>query len=358
MKKTYRAAAIGSTGRGNYGHGLDTVFRDLPGVEFVAIADDNPAGLCEAGKRNGIHRLYTSYRVMLADEELDLVSVAMRHSDLHEEIVVACAEAGKHVYCEKPFAPDVASADRMLSACRANGVKIALATQNRASLAVRQALEMVQSGRIGTLLSMRGRGKEDKRGGGEDLMVLGYHILDLMVLFAGRPEWVFADVRQDGREMAKSDARQATEPIGPIAGDWLAAMYGFPGGVHGYFESHRGLEGSNDRFSLELHGSDGIIVMRSLRDVVWLDQPVFNPAKAANWQPINPPEWAALASQSHWCNQQLVLDLLRAVEEGREPITSGENSLAVLEMIQGVYGSHLAQGRLAIPLQDREHPLA
>ena len=90
-------------------------------------------------------------------------------------------------------------------------------------------------------------------------------------------------------------------------------MYGFPGGVHGYFESHRGLKGGSDRFGLELHGSEGIIALRSMRDVVWLDQPVFNPAKPANWQPINPPEWAEIESKSHWCNHQLVLDLLRAL---------------------------------------------
>lgn len=358
MSKTYRAAAIGSTGHGNYGHGLDSVFRDLPGVEFVAIADDNPDGLRAAGERNGVDRLYTSYGVLLADEDLDLVSVAMRHCERHEEIVVACAEAGKHIFCEKPLAPDVASADRMLSACRANGVKLAMATQNRASLAVRAAWEMVKSGRIGKLLSLRGRGKEDRRGGGEDLMVLGYHVMDLMILFAGRPEWVFADVRQDGRPIEKSDAHAATEPIGPVAGDCLAAMYGFPESVHGYFESHRGLEGGSDRFGLELHGSEGIIAMRSMRDVVWLDQPVFNPAKPADWQPINPAPWQAIENKSHWCNHQLVLDLLRAAEEDREPITGGENAVVVQEMIQGVYESHLAGGRVAIPLEQREHPLA
>ena len=61
LKKKYRAAAIGSTGRGDFGHGLDTALVRLPGVEFVAIADDNPAGLKEAGKRCGVraalHRL-------------------------------------------------------------------------------------------------------------------------------------------------------------------------------------------------------------------------------------------------------------------------------------------------------------
>lgn len=358
MKRTYRAAAIGSTGRGGYGHGLDTVFRNLPGVESVAIADDNRDGLMAAGERNGVDHLYTDYRTMLSHEELDVVSVAMRHPVLHEEIAVACAEAGKHIYCEKPIAPDLAAADRMLAACEANGVKMAVATQNRASLAVRRALAMLREGRIGRLLSLRGRGKEDRRGGGEDLMVLGFHIMDLMRLFAGDAQWAFAHVMQDGREMVKSDAHEATEPIGPVAGDWLAAVYGFPGGVHGYFESHQAMPGSGDRFSLEIHGSEGVIALRSLRDEMWLDAPVFNPARPAEWKPISTPEWDAVENKSHWCNERIVLDLLESAEENREPISSGADGRAALEMIQVVYASHLAGRPVKLPLEEREHPLA
>jgi len=139
LQRTYRAAAIGSTGHGNFGHGLDKVFVNLPNVEFVAIADDNPEGLHAAGERNGVTRLYPDYKTMLRKEKLDVVSVAMRHSELHEEIVIACAEAGKHIFCEKPVAPDLASADRMLAACKKHGVKLAVAVQNRVSPAVLQA---------------------------------------------------------------------------------------------------------------------------------------------------------------------------------------------------------------------------
>ncbi|MFW6125053.1 MAG: Gfo/Idh/MocA family protein [Pirellulales bacterium] len=358
MQRTYRAAAIGSTGRGGFGHGLDVVFRDLPGVSFVAIADDNAEGLRAAGQRNRVHHLYGDYRQMLAGEQIDVVSVGMRHTDRHEEVVVACAEAGAHVFCEKPLAPDLAAADRMLAACRRNGVKIAVATQNRASLAVRKALQLVRAGRLGRLLALRGRGKEDHRGGGEDLMVLGFHIMDLIRAFGGEGQWAFAHVRQNGRDMVKSDAHPATEPIGPVAGDAVAAMFGLASGAHAYFESHRGLTHTADRFSLEIVGSEGTISLRSLRDVMWLDRPVYNPAQPADWQPITTPEWETIENKSHWCNRQLVLDLLKAAEEEREPMASGADGRAALEMIQAVYASHLAGRRLSLPLELREHPLS
>jgi predicted dehydrogenase len=359
LKRTYRAAAIGSTHHGEFGHGLDRALVELPGVEFVAIADDDPQGLVAAGKRNGIERLYGNYRDMLEQEELDLVTVGMRHPDVHEEVIVNCAQAGKHIYCEKPLSPDLASADRILEACQSNGVKLGLALPNRASLAVREALNMVDQGRIGKLTSLRGRGKEDRRGGGEDLMVLGYHMLDLMCLFAGQPQWTFAQVAVGSRDVTAADAHAASEPIGPIAGDCVVAMYGFPNQVHGYFESHRDFEGGGERFGLEFHGSGGIIALRSLRDVVWFEGPALNPAKPHRWQPISTPEWDSVADddKQHWCHQQLVLDLLAAAEEDREPLASGSDGRWVQEMIQSVYTSHLSQSRTPLPLERREHPL-
>jgi len=358
LKKTYRCAAIGSTGHGGFGHGLDRVFRNLPGVEFVAIADNNPTGLQAVGQRTGVDRLYTDYRTMLKKEKLDVVSVGTRHSELHEEIVIECANAGKHIYCEKPLAPDLVSADRMLEACDKNGVKMAVALPNRSSPAIRQALKMVRSGRLGKILSFRARGKEDRWSGGEDLMVLGYHVLDLMCLFGGYPQWTFAQVTQEGRETVKGDARPASEPIGPVAGDEIVAMYGFPDRVHGYFESHSNLKRSPDRFSLEIYGDAGIITTRSVRDVMWFEGPILNPIKPHRWQPITTPEWDAVSEKGHWCSQQLVLDLLHSVEEEREPYSSGNNARWVLEMIQSVYTSHLAKARVALPLKERAHPLS
>ena len=296
---------------------------------------------------------------MLDTEQIDLVTIGMRHADRHEEVVVHCAEAGKHIYCEKPVAIDLTSFDRMVEACDKQGVKLSVALPNRVSPAIQQALRMVREGRLGKLLSLRAQGKCDRRGGGEDLMVLGYHNLDLMCFFAGQPQWAFAHVLQGNSDATKGDARQATEPIGPVAGDCVAAMFGFADQVHGYFDSHRDLQASNERFSLEIHGSAGTIAARSLTDVVFFEGPVFNPAKPHHWQPIQVAEWDALTNKYHWCHQQLVLDLLAAVEQDREPITGINHTRWVQEMIQSVYVSHLTQSRVALPLpkDQRSHPL-
>jgi predicted dehydrogenase len=359
LKKTYRAAAIGSTGRGDFGHGIDLAFVDLPDVEFVAIADDNPAGLKEAGKRCGIERLYGDYRQMLEKEQIDLVGIGMRHADRHEEVITHCAKAGKHIYCEKPLAVDMASFDRMMAACDANQVKLAVALPNRASPAVQQALQLVRENRIGKLRSLRAHGKGDRRGGGEDLLVLGYHVLDLMCLFAGQPLWTFAQVMQGNADAKQSDARPATEPIGPIAGDCIAAMFGFNDQVHGYFDSHRNEDADSDRFSLEIHGAGGIIAMRSLADVVLFEGSSYNPAKQPKWEAIKVAAWDALPNQYLWCHQHLVRDLLSAAETNREPITGIHNTRWAQEMIQSVYVSHLAQARVPLPLpsDQRTHPL-
>jgi predicted dehydrogenase len=358
LKKTYRAAAIGSTGHGDFGHGLDRALVGLPGIEFVAIADDNPDGLKEAGKRCDVDRLYADYRQMLDKEQIDLVTIGMRHADVHEPVIAHCAAAGKHMYCEKPLAPDLATFDRMVAACDENHVKLAVALPNRASPAIQKALAMVREGRIGKLCSLRAQGKGDRRGGGEDLMVLGYHNLDLMCLFAGQPQWTFAQVLVGDADAEKSDARPATEPIGPIAGDAVSAMFGFPDQVHGFFQSHRNEEAASDRFSLEIHGSKGIIATRSLADVVWLEAPAFNPAKPHQWQTITDPAWEALADKYTWCNHFLILDLLAAVEGDREPLTGIHNTRWAQEMIQSVYASHLARARVPLPLEERTHPLS
>ena len=125
------------------------MFKDLPGIDFVAIADDNPEGLRKAGERNGVKKLYGDYREMLEKEDLDVVSVAMRHSVYHEKIVIDCANAGVQIFCEKPIAPDLESADRMAEAARKNGIKMTVSVQNRMSPAVQLARKMVQDGEIG-----------------------------------------------------------------------------------------------------------------------------------------------------------------------------------------------------------------
>src|SRR5512145_927865 len=97
----YRAAIIGHTGRGNFGHDLDLVFAHRRDVEVVAVADPDAVGRARAAERSGATRQYADYREMLRQERPQLVSVAPRFTDQHLEMIAASLKAGAHVYAEK-----------------------------------------------------------------------------------------------------------------------------------------------------------------------------------------------------------------------------------------------------------------
>ena len=216
--RRYRVAVIGHTGRGNYGHGIDTVWRTFDNLELVAVADADQTGRAAASKRLGVARTYADYREMLRREKPDIVGIAPRWMDQRLEMVTAVAEAGAHIYMEKPFALTLADADRMAAAVQRNKVKLQIAHQMRRSPFALQAKAWIAEGEIGGIQEIRTRGKEDRRAGGEDMMVLGSHLCDMLRFFLGNPQWTTAHVTTAGREINGSDVKQPSEPIGAIAG--------------------------------------------------------------------------------------------------------------------------------------------
>jgi predicted dehydrogenase len=146
----HRVAVIGHTGRGNYGHGLDRVWLDVPGTRIVAVADADPQGLEAAVKRLGHPKGFADYRRMLEEMKPDLVSVCPRWIDQHRDMVVAAAERGvRGIYMEKPMCRTLAEADQMIAACEKHNVKLAMAHQTRYSQKLPVIRELISSGRLG-----------------------------------------------------------------------------------------------------------------------------------------------------------------------------------------------------------------
>src|SRR6266446_5678075 len=113
MAKTYRVAVIGRTGKGNYGHGLDVVWKGVDNVEIVAVADEDEKGRAAAAQRLGVKNAYADYREMLDKERPQIVSIGDRFLDLHRDMVLACAQAGACIFLEKPMARTLEEADEM-----------------------------------------------------------------------------------------------------------------------------------------------------------------------------------------------------------------------------------------------------
>jgi predicted dehydrogenase len=122
--------------------------RDVPRSSLVAVAR-RKAELAESfARRFGAGRWFSDWRDLVRDPEVDAVYVATP-VDLHADITVAAAEAGKHVLCEKPMALTVAECDRMIAAAEAAGVMLGVAYYRHLYPVVLRVKELVEQGAIG-----------------------------------------------------------------------------------------------------------------------------------------------------------------------------------------------------------------
>ena len=367
MPDPYRVAVIGSTGRGGFAHGLDLAFCELEGAQVVAAADRDPGGLAAAGEKIGVSRLYTDYRRMLEAEKPDICVIAPGWVGERVPMVEAAAAAGCHIYLEKPAAGSLAEIDAILAAVEPGNLKVAVAHQWRATAPVQRAVREVAAGKHGRLLRLWGRPKDDSRGGGEELLLHGTHMFDLMIAFAGPPRWVWGHVAAGDRDAAVEDAR--TGSVGLMAGDSVSAVFGFDNGVRGFWDSTAGLaapgRGIGDLFGVGLECERARLELRQPGEAYLYPAPRVLPDLGLDWERLVVPGWheeehfaEVRRNFLHAGNRILARDLMAAIAGDREPLSSIRSVRYTVEMVQGVYASHLAGGvRLSIPLQDREHPL-
>src|SRR5262249_48143744 len=184
----------------------------------------------------------------------------------------------------------LAEADEMAAACERTHVKLAIAHQTRYSPKVQAVKDLIAVGKIGKVLEYRARGKEDQRGGSEDLWVLGTHMMDLIRNFGGDPRWCFGVISQGGRPIQKSDVAEGREGVGPLAGDAVAGVYGMADGSTASFQSVRGMAGKPSRYGLQIYGSAGIVEILTghLGSVKFLGDPSWSPGRSgAAWQDVS-----------------------------------------------------------------------
>lgn len=364
MPKKYRVGIIGRTGKGNYGHGLDVAWQHVDQVEVAAVADENEGGRAAALKRTGAKKAYADYREMLDKEKLDMVAICQRWLDKHHEMALAAAEHRCHIYMEKPFCRTLEEADEIVQATEMRHLKLQIAHGNRHTPHLKPIRALIRNGDIGDVLEIRVRGKEDsRRGGGEDLWVLGTHMLDLARLLSGDVESCFATVRAGGEPVTAKHVKPGNEGIGPLAGDHIEAMFRFKNGTPCFFGSRRGAAGNPTRFGLTVFGSKGIIKMQSgyLRPAWLLRDPSWSPGRSGSkWETISsngPGKPETISGDGHGGNVDAVRDLIASIEEDRQPISSAYDARAATEMIVAVFESHRVGGPVALPLKNRKNPL-
>ena len=384
MDRTWRVAIVNDTAiKSLGGHGLHGAFWGLPGVEVVAHVDSNTDNLDVKLSQTGARQHYLTIEAMLAAESPDIVVLCSRHPHEHLQQIETVAAAGCHIYLEKPLAVTLPEADRAVELAEQHDIRICLAHPARYAPAFLELKRIVEAGEIGTPLTVYGRGKSDHRGGGEDLITLGTHVLDYLTFLCGPAKSLWAEVTQDGQPITAASRGELVEPLQPAAGDTIFAALSFDHGVRGIFESRRGLAALNPgvvRMGVTVHGTEGTISMR-FNDPAWPDSGLRlsrvkgSPEDETAYEPVPVTERRVIPGAEPLDDSQLgqrglprarlfldsnrfaAWDLMCAIEEGRQPVSSVYTARLTVELIQGIYASSLTRRVVDFPLAEREHPL-
>lgn len=125
----------------------------IENARMVAVVDTIDTAAKAAAEELGIEKYYTDYKDILNDSEIDAV-VVVAPTNLHKPIVLDCAAAGKHIFCEKPMAMTVEECDEMIAACDKHHVKLQIGFMRRFDASFREAKQLLASGAIGDLVQI------------------------------------------------------------------------------------------------------------------------------------------------------------------------------------------------------------
>ncbi|WP_405934123.1 Gfo/Idh/MocA family oxidoreductase [Streptomyces longwoodensis] len=271
--------------------------------ELVVVADEVPGRAEEAAGRYGFASATRDWREVAADPRVAAVSVTAPNF-LHREIGVAMAEAGKHLWIEKPVGLTAEDARAVADAVRAAGVQGTVGFNYRNAPAVETARRMVAAGDIGTVTHVRIRLFSDyaahpdgaltwryerRRGGSGVLGDLASHGVDLARFLLGEIVSLTADTAVFVPERARpvgataGHARATGGAPGPVENDdYVSCLLRFASGARGVLEASRVSVGEQNAYGFEVHGTTGALFwdyrrMGELgvsRGTAYQDQPV------------------------------------------------------------------------------------
>jgi predicted dehydrogenase len=255
-----RAAIVGL---GWWGKTLVESATDSEAIRFVAGTSRTLSTEVQGFAEEQHLRLAESYEALLEDPEVDAVVLATPHS-MHTRQVVAAAEAGKHVFCEKPFALTKADAATAVEATQAAGVTLGLGYNRRFHPEMTKLRERIRSGGLGTILHVeatmtfpnalflqpdawRANPEETPAGG---LTPMGVHAVDGMIDLCGPIDHVYC---QSFRRIVEIDCDDTT-----------SMLFRMKDGMSGYLGT---MTATGPGFSFQVFGSSGSVRLEGMTHV-------------------------------------------------------------------------------------------
>jgi predicted dehydrogenase len=316
---------------------------------LLGVASPTPGHAEQFAAELGVQQHFLDYRRMLELEAIRMVVIGAPN-DLHCEMTVAAAEAGKHVVCEKPLCLNLAEADRMIAACRQAGVQLMYAEELCFAPKYVRLKQLLDSGALGTATLIKQSEKHDgphaphfwdvQRSGGGVAMDMGCHAIEFFRWMLGRPsiKSVYAQLsRQLHIDKTQGD-------------DNALIIVEFEGGCLGLAEESWTKPGGMDDRA-EVHGSLGVAYADLLHgnaietySAVGYDYAVEKANVTTGWTfTIYEEEW-------NYGFHQEMAHFVDCVRQDTPALVTGEDGRAVLEALFAVYQSAATGAKVSLPL--------
>jgi predicted dehydrogenase len=323
-----------------------------PHAQIVAAASPNKEHLREFAGKFGIPKTFTDYREMLARPEIDMVVVGVPNA-LHCQVTLDAAAAGKHIMIEKPLCLNLAEADQMIAACKKAKVKLMYGEELCFAPKYVRLKQLLDSGALGQPTLLKQSEKHDgphaahfwdaERAGGGVTMDMGCHAIEFFRWLLGRPK------------IKSVYAQMSTQVHGAkTKGDDNAILIlEFVNGTIALAEeSWTKLGGMDDR--AEVHGSKGVAYADLLHgnsiqtySAEGYDYAVEKSGSTKGWSfTIYEEAW-------NYGFYQEMAHFVDCVRLDLQPIVTGEDGRAVLEVLFAAYESAGTGKKVTLPFRSR-----
>ena len=253
---------VGVIGAGRIGKlHIEHLAQNIPEVELTTICSLNLSDIKSLAEQYNVPKVTTDYNTLLADPEIDAVLVTTP-TNTHVEISQAAAKAGKHIFCEKPIAFDLAQIDETLAIVEAAGVKFQVGFNRRFDASFKRVREAVASGEIGEPHIMRITSRDPAPPPIEYVKVSGGIFLDMTIHDFDMARYLIGD---EVVEVYAAGGVRVDPKIGEAGDiDTTVITLRFQNGVIGTIDNSReAVYGYDQR--VEVFGSKGMVTAANPR---------------------------------------------------------------------------------------------
>jgi len=326
-------------------------------AEMIAVASPTEKHVRAFAQQHNIPNYFTDYRKMLEMDEIDMVVLGLPNY-LHAQAAVDAAEAGKHVLCEKPLCMNLKEADLMIETCKKEGVKLMYAEELCFAPKYVRLKQLVDEGALGDIYMVKQSEKHDgpharwfwdvQKSGGGVALDMGCHAFEFFRWMLGKAE--VESVYADMGTYVHGDKTKGD--------DNSILIVKFAGGVTCLAEESWIKKGGMDDRA-EVHGSEGVAYANLLMGnsiLTYSDRGYgYAVEKAASTK-----GWSFAIYEEAWNYgfPQEMEHFVDCVKNDKQPLETGEDGKAVLEMIFAAYQSARIGQKVAIPFNtDASKPI-